>query len=61
MIKIIRIIETVWDDSPHNSGAGFCLETDKAFQAIPEDSTRFYIQGDEGFMRNISEYFLGEI
>jgi hypothetical protein len=46
----IRIIETVWDDSPEiNSGAKvFALETDKAFQAIPKESDwAFYIQGDE--------------
>jgi len=56
----IRIIETVWDDSPEiNSGARvFALETDKAFQAIPADSDwAFYIQGDEV----IHEKYLGKI
>jgi hypothetical protein len=46
----IRIIETVWDDSPETKTGGrvFALETDKAFQAIPADSDwAFYIQGDE--------------
>jgi hypothetical protein len=46
----IKIIETVWDDSPELKVGGkvFAVETDKAFQAIPEDSDwAFYIQGDE--------------
>ena len=46
----IKIIETVWDDSPEMKKGGkvFASETDKAFQAIPVDSDwAFYIQGDE--------------
>jgi len=46
----IRIIETVWDDSPEMKIGGkvFASETDKAFQSIPMDSDwAFYIQGDE--------------
>lgn len=46
----IKTIETLWDDSPEikNGGRVYALETDKAFQAVPEDSDwAFYIQGDE--------------
>jgi hypothetical protein len=46
----IRIIETIWDDSPAMKVGGkvFASETDKAFQAIPlESDWAFYIQGDE--------------
>lgn len=44
----IRIIHTIWDDSLREGGKTFALETDKAFQAISEDSDwAFYIQGDE--------------
>ena len=46
----IKIIETIWDNSPEMNTGGkvFALETDKAFQAIPDDSDwAFYIQGDE--------------
>jgi glycosyltransferase involved in cell wall biosynthesis len=44
----IRIIETVWNDSLREGGTVLALETDKAFQAIAEDSDwAFYIQGDE--------------
>jgi hypothetical protein len=46
----IKIIETVWDDSPEMKTGGkvFALETDKAFNAVPADSDwAFYIQGDE--------------
>ncbi len=46
----IRAIETVWDDSPELKSGGriYARETDKAFQAIPEDTDwAFYIQGDE--------------
>jgi len=46
----IKIIETIWDDSPEMKKGGrvFALETDKAFHAIPADSDwAFYIQGDE--------------
>jgi hypothetical protein len=46
----IKIIETTWDDSPEMKVGGkvFALETNKAFQAVPDDSDwAFYIQGDE--------------
>jgi hypothetical protein len=46
----IKIIETIWDDSPEMKKGGkvFAMETDKAFHAIPADSDwAFYIQGDE--------------
>ncbi len=44
----IDIIHTVWDDSRREGGRTLALETDKAFDAVPEDSDwAFYIQGDE--------------
>lgn len=44
----IQIIETVWDDSLREGGRVLAVETDKAFQAIPEEyDWAFYIQGDE--------------
>lgn len=46
----IRIIKTTWDDSPEMKKGGkvFAIETDKAFQSVPDDSDwAFYIQGDE--------------
>ncbi len=46
----IKIIETIWNDSPEMKKGGrvFALETDKAFLAVPDDSDwAFYIQGDE--------------
>jgi len=46
----IRVINTIWDDSPEMKRGGkvFASETDKAFKAVPEDSDwAFYIQGDE--------------
>lgn len=44
----IKIVETVWDDSLREGGRVLADETNKAFQAIPEDSDwAFYIQGDE--------------
>ena len=44
----IRIIETVWDEGERKGGRTFALETDKAFQAIAQDSNwGFYIQADE--------------
>jgi hypothetical protein len=56
----IKIINTIWDDSPEMKTGGrvFASETDKAFQAVPEDSDwAFYIQGDEV----IHEKYLGAI
>ena len=44
----IKIIRTTWDDSLREGGCVLAVETDKAFQAISEDSDwAFYIQGDE--------------
>lgn len=44
----ITIIETVWDESLREGGKVLAVETNKAFQAISEDSDwAFYIQGDE--------------
>jgi hypothetical protein len=44
----IKIIYTVWDNSVRDGGKVFADETDKAFNAIADDSDwAFYIQGDE--------------
>ena len=44
----IRIIETVWDDSLREGGRVLAVETDKAFQAVKDDSDwAIYIQADE--------------
>jgi hypothetical protein len=44
----IHIMETEWDDSLREGGRVLAVETDKAFQAIPEEyDWCFYIQGDE--------------
>lgn len=44
----IRIIETLWDDTLREGGRVLALETDKAYQAIADDTDwAFYIQGDE--------------
>lgn len=44
----ITIIDTVWDDSLREGGKVLAVETNKAFQAIPDDyDWCFYIQGDE--------------
>jgi hypothetical protein len=44
----IKIIETIWDDTVREGGRTFALETDKAFNAIAQDSDWcFYIQADE--------------
>lgn len=56
----IRIIESVWDESPEMKKGGkiLAVETDKAFREIPDDSDwAFYIQGDEV----IHEKYLPEI
>lgn len=46
----IVIIDTVWDDSLREGGVVLAKETDKAFQAIPDEfDWCFYIQGDEVF------------
>lgn len=44
----IVIIETIWDETQREGGRVLALETDKAFQAIPQQyDWCFYIQGDE--------------
>lgn len=44
----IKIIETVWDDSLRQGGQVLAIETNKAFDAINNDSDWcFYIQSDE--------------
>jgi hypothetical protein len=44
----IHILETEWDDSLREGGRVLAVETDKAFQAIPEEyDWCFYIQADE--------------
>lgn len=44
----IQILDTVWDDSLREGGRVLAVETDKAFQAIPEEyDWCVYIQGDE--------------
>lgn len=44
----IKIIETIWDDTLREGGRVLAIETNKAFQAIPEEyDWAFYIQGDE--------------
>jgi len=44
----IHIIETVWDDELREGGRVLAVETNKAFDAIPDEfDWCFYIQGDE--------------
>jgi hypothetical protein len=44
----ITIVDTVWDDSLKKGGAVYASETNKAFDAIPDEfDWCFYIQGDE--------------
>ncbi len=44
----IKIIETIWDDTLREGGKVLAVETDKAFDAISDDSDwAIYIQGDE--------------
>lgn len=46
----IKIIETIWDDSLREGGRVLAVETDKAFDAIADDSDwAFYVQADEVF------------
>jgi len=48
--KKVRIVESVWDESPEMKKGGkiLAVETDKAFREVPHDSDwAFYIQGDE--------------
>ncbi|WPV02516.1 glycosyltransferase family 2 protein [Mucilaginibacter sp. cycad4] len=45
---VIKIIDSVWDESLKEGGKVFAAETDKAFAAIsPDADWCFYIQGDE--------------
>jgi hypothetical protein len=54
----IEIIESVWDDSLREGGAVLAVETNKAFDAIPDEfDWAFYIQADEV----IHEKYYGEI
>ncbi|MCR9172506.1 MAG: glycosyltransferase family 2 protein [bacterium] len=51
--KKVRIIETIWDDSLREGGRVLAIETDKAFQAISDDTDwAFYLQGDEVIHEN---------
>lgn len=54
----IKILESVWDDTLREGGKVLAQETNKAIQAIPDDSDwAFYIQADEivheKFLRHI--------
>ena len=52
------IIETEWDDNLREGGLVLSIETNKAFDAIPEEfDWAFYIQGDEV----LHEKYYGEI
>jgi glycosyltransferase involved in cell wall biosynthesis len=54
----IRIVDTIWDDSLREGGQVLAVETNKAFDAISEDTDwAFYIQGDE----IVHERYLPEI
>ena len=44
----ISIVNTVWDENLKQGGAVYAAETDKAFDAVPQEyDWCFYIQGDE--------------
>lgn len=54
----ITIVNTVWDETLKKGGAVYAAETDKAFQAVPDEyDWCFYIQGDEV----VHEKYLQEI
>lgn len=54
----IRIIDTIWDDTLRKGGHVLAVETNKAFDAISDDTDwAFYIQGDEA----VHEKYLPEI
>ena len=54
----IRIIDTIWDDTLREGGHVLAVETNKAFDAISDDTDwAFYIQGDEA----VHEKYLPEI
>jgi hypothetical protein len=56
--KKIKIIPSVWDDNLREGGAVLAVETNKAFDAVSNDSDwAFYIQGDEV----VHEKYLDEI
>ena len=58
----IRIIETVWDESLREGGRVLAVETDKAFQAISDQSDWcFYIQGDEVVHEKYHEIIYAEM
>jgi hypothetical protein len=47
-LKKLRLVDTVWDENLKEGGAVYADETNKAFDAIPEEyDWCFYIQGDE--------------
>lgn len=49
----IRILHTEWDDTLREGGRVLATETDKAFDAVSDDTDWvFYIQGDEVFHEN---------
>jgi uncharacterized protein YlbG (UPF0298 family) len=49
----IKIVETVWDDTLREGGRVLAVETNKAFDAIPDDiDWCFYIQADEVIHEN---------
>lgn len=44
----ISVVDTIWDENLKEGGAVYAAETNKAFDAIPEEfDWCFYIQGDE--------------
>ncbi len=44
----ISIVDTLWDDTLRKGGIVYASETDKAFDAVPQEyDWCFYIQGDE--------------
>lgn len=65
----IKVIETEWDETQKEGGRVLALETDKAFQAIPDDyDWAFYIQGDEvvhekyySAIKNAMEEYLSDL
>lgn len=58
----IQIIKTVWEKNLHKGGRAFALETDKAYQAIPEEyDWVVYIQGDECIHEKYHQVILDEI
>jgi len=49
----IKIVETIWDDTLRKGGQVLAVETNKAFDAIPDDvDWCFYIQADEVIHEN---------